>query len=313
LNFTPLSVSNHHIGRHEDRRRKKIDLRFFRKECAMLKNRNSFLVATLAGSALLFFAVPGLAQNYNYYQSPSFLQSTVTLPISNANQAIANNARDNLKKLGASGSSSAKKTAPAAERQTTSAPSGRAASPEDIRRRASPTNNPLPYTRDRALSAKIREDFLQDYAKQMPSDVASMRESTAQTDHVQIIAGVVQLQGVDSGSMEGLLALWYGQAWAIAHQKPLPTPQQYQGIANQLRTTMAHSSDWKNMTNVQRQTLFERLVYPLFVQKANYQAYLKQGKTDAMARMASATSEGLKKTGLDLQSLRLTDNGFAGL
>jgi hypothetical protein len=279
----------------------------------MLKTRNPFLVATLAGLAVASLATPGLAQNYNYYQSPSFLQSTVTLPISNANQAIANNARDNLKKLGAGGSS-AKKTAPAAERQTTSAPPSRAMSPEDYRRRASPTNNPLPYTRDRALSAKIREDFLQDYAKQMPSDVASMRESTAQTDHVQIIAGVVQLQGIDSGAMEGLLALWYGQAWAIAHQKPLPTPQQYQGIANQLRTTMMQSSEWKNMTNAQRQTLFERLVYPLFVQKANYQAYLKQGKTDAMARMASATSEGLKKTGLDLQSLRLTDNnGFAGL
>jgi hypothetical protein len=291
----------------------KDDLRFFRKECAMLKNRNPFLVATLAGLAVASLATPGLAQNYNYYQSPSFLQSTVTLPISNANQAIANNARDNLKKLGAGGSG-AKRIAPVAERQTTSTPSSRAMSPEDYRRRASPTNNPLPYTRDRALSAKIREDFLQDYAKQMPSDVASMRESTAQTDHVQIIAGVVQLQGIDSGTMEGLLAIWYGQAWAIAHQKPLPTPQQYQGIANQLRTTMMQSSEWKNMTNAQRQTLFERLVYPLFVQKANYQAYLKQGKSDAMARMASATSEGLKKTGLDLQSLRLTDNnGFASL
>ena len=66
------------------------------------------------------------------------------------------------------------------------------------------------------------------------------------------------------------------------------------------------------MNDKQRQEFIEQLAYPLIVQKANYQAYLKQGKKDSIARMAAATQEGLKKIGLDLRNLKLSDNGFIG-
>jgi hypothetical protein len=112
--------------------------------------------------------------------------------------------------------------------------------------------------------------------------------------------------------MEGMMALWYGQAWAIANQQPLPSKQQYQGIANQLHTSVQNSPKWSQMNNRQRQEFIEQLAYPLFVQKANYQAYLKQGKRDSMARMAAATQEGLRKIGLNLQNMKLGDNGFIG-
>lgn len=282
----------------------------------MSKHQQSMLAATLlVGCAGILGHNIASAQNYNFYQSPSFLQGNVTTPSWTMNQKIAENARDNLKKLGADKSnvkerSSSTKPSITPERK----PSGATAtggSPADYMRRASASNNPLPYTRDRVLSTKIRDDFLKDYAKQMPSDVADMRATTEQNDLVQIIAGLVQLQGIDSSRMEGIMAIWYGQSWAIANQRPLPTPQQYQGIANQIRGPMANSPEWTKMSNAQRQIIFEQLVYPLVIQKSNYQAYLKQGKTDAMARMAGATQQGLKKTGLDLQSLKLGNDGFA--
>ncbi len=278
----------------------------------MSQHRNaSFFLLLLTACLGLFASTAAFAQTYNFYQSPDFLNSNVTLPSSFANQAIANKARDNLKKLNAE-NGSAKKSASAAE-QGASGSSSAGMTPADYVRRASPKNNPLPYTRDPALSAKIFEAFMQDYAKQMPDDVASMREVAHENDLIQIIAGLVQLQGMDSAAMESMMALWYGQAWAITHQKPLPTPLQYRGIAEQLRTSIANSPEWRTMNNAQRQTYFERLVYPLFIQKANYQAYLKQGKTDAMARMAGATQQGLKRIGLDLQNMRLIDSGFAPL
>jgi hypothetical protein len=179
--------------------------------------------------------------------------------------------------------------------------------------RASANNNPLPYRRDRSLSSKIREEFLAEFAKQIPSAAAGMRATAEQTDIVQMMAGFIQLQGLDSGSIDSLIALWYGQAWAIIHQKSLPTPQQYQGIADQIRTSMRESTEWNSMSDEKRQMFFERLVYPLFIQKANYQAYLKQGKTEYMVRMADAAQQSMRKAGIDLQNLRLSDNGFVGL
>jgi hypothetical protein len=260
----------------------------------MSKNTCAALVSALgAGCMALLLPWAAQAQTYNFYQSPEFLQSNVTTPNWQAQQRMADKAREDRKKLGLANGGTAKPSAPAGNYSST----------------PSATNNPLPYTRDKALSAKIRDDFLRDYAKQMPDDVDSMRAMSTENDLVQIMAGVVRLQGMDSSTMEGFIALWYGQSWAIAHQKPLPTPRQYQGIAAQIRDTSA-AAQWSQMSNAARQTFFEQRAYPLFIQKANYQAYLKQGKTEAMARMASATQQGLKKAGMDMTALNLSDKGF---
>lgn len=244
--------------------------------------------AALIG-AVVMLPVPALAQ-YNYYASSSFLSNQFNYP-------------------------SLAPTPSKKSSQTSSAPKARAAEPPvstNTTRRASPNNNPLPYTRDKALSAQIRDTFLQDFAKQMPEAVDDVRATAEKTDLVQVMAGFAQLEGLDSGTMEGMMALWYGQAWAIANQQPMPSKQQYQGIASQLRTSLQNSSKWSQMGNKQRQEFVEQLAYPLIVQKANYQAYLKQGKRDSMARMSAATQEGLKKIGLDLLNLKLSDNGFIG-
>lgn len=198
--------------------------------------------------------------------------------------------------------------------QSSSTPKPKSTAPQtsgDPARRISASNNPLPYNRDKALSAQIRDAFLKDFAKQMPDAADYMRDATDKNDIVQIMAAVAQRAGLDSGTMEGMMALWYGHAWAIANQQPWPSNQQYQAIAVQLKASLQNSSKWSQMGNSQRQEFVEHLAYPMFVQKANYQNYLKEGKRDAMARMAAATQIGLKKIGLNLQGLRLGDDGFS--
>jgi hypothetical protein len=201
-------------------------------------------------------------------------------------------------------------------RDSTSTPTKQQNAPNGFVRakgRASATNNPLPYDRDLALSAKLREDFIVSYAQQDPDATASMRNMTQQNDLVQVMAGFIQLQGLDSASMENLIAFWYGQGWAVAHQKPLPTAEQFQAIAAQVQRHFDKSPVLKNMGNAARQTFFEQNAYALFITKANYEAYLKRGKTDVMARMAVATQESFKKMGLDLQKLQLTARGLVPL
>jgi hypothetical protein len=254
-----------------------------------MKTISAYMWAALIGSIIAMLPLPVLAQ-YNYYASSSFLGNQFNYP---------SLAPTPSKK--SSQTSSATKLKPVETQAST-----------NTTRRASANNNPLPYTRDKTLSAQIRDTFLQDFAKQMPEAADEMRATAEKTDLVQIMAGFAQLEGLDSGTMEGMMALWYGQAWAIANQQPLPSKQQYQGIANQLHTSVQNSPKWSQMNNRQRQEFIEQLAYPLFVQKANYQAYLKQGKRDSMARMAAATQEGLRKIGLNLQNMKLGDNGFIG-
>lgn len=256
----------------------------------MLRNQNICFIATfLTGCIGLLVPSKVLAQ-YNYYSSPSFYFNQNNYPPIGATYS--------------SGSSSTKKPV----QRSTSTQTDSTTTNQTVR--ISATNNPLPYTRNKALSAKIREEFLQDLAKQLPPDEAKgVRELMENNDIVQTLAGFARLQGLNSGKKEDLLAFWYGQQWAVANQQPLPSSQQYKSIASQLQRSISQSSIAK-MNNTELQTFFEQLAYPQVIQKANYQAYRKSGKQDSINRMSKATREGLKKIGIDLQNMRLTDDGF---
>jgi hypothetical protein len=170
---------------------------------------------------------------------------------------------------------------------------------------------PLPYTRNQALSDKIQSEFLVDLAgRGTANDVRQMAAMMAQNDFVQVYAGLAKLQGLDSGTPEGLTALFYGQTWAIANKLPLPTSHQYQAIAKQFRDTNARARLWDKINNSQRQTIIERLAYPMIVQKANYEAYRRDGRTDAIADMAKRVQEGMKSFDMDMQATKLTNAGF---
>jgi hypothetical protein len=275
-----------------------------------MKKKQFSLLATMLLNGLVIMMPTSSQAQIHYYSPPPYYYHNMAVPISAVNQGIKNRGLAKLDAL-ASDNNSTKKSFSTGQSSSSSSALSRAPA-TDYAARASANNNPLPYNREPALSSKIREEFLADYARQMPDEVAGMRATAERTDIVQVMAGFVQLQGLDSGTMEGIMAFWYGQAWAIVHQKPLPTPQQYQGIADQIRTSISKSPGWINMSNEKRQMFFEQLAYPLFVQKANYQAYLRQGKKDSIARMSAATQEGLRRVGLDLRNLKLSDNGFIG-
>lgn len=260
---------------------------------------------------LLAASTPALAQ-IHYYSPPPYYYQNAAVPVSVINQDIKYRALDKLDELNSENQKSKKTPSEAQPRQdqsTSLSPRSGVKSSSQ----ASLDNNPLPYKRDRLLSSKIREDFLADYARQVPDEVAAMRLTAERTDFVQLIAAYAQLQGLDSSTMEGLMAYWYGQSWAIAHRKPLPTAQQFQGIAKQLRSSNSQTGKWSKMNNAERQTFFEQIAHPLFLQRARYQSYQQEGKSEALARMANATQNGFKKIGLDMQSLRLSNNGFIGL
>jgi hypothetical protein len=67
------------------------------------------------------------------------------------------------------------------------------------------------------------------------------------------------------------------------------------------------------MDNTRRQTFFEQLAYPLFLQQAKYEGYLKEGQSQTLSRMANNTHEGFKKMGFDLKNLQLTNRGLVPL
>ncbi len=280
----------------------------------MKKCKSRHLRASIAlGAALMAISIPVTAQHIGYYSPPPYVYYNAAVPITVMNQSIKNQALDKLEAL-ESDRGSAKTSGSSADTKDSNRPApGSASARSPYAGRASATNNPLPYQRDAVLSRKIRDRFLDDADTRMPKVAPTIRELTGKNDFVQLIAGMAQLQGLDSGTVEGLLALWFGQAWAIAHQKPLPTPQQYRGIAVQLKTNMAKAPELRDMSNVNRQVFFEQMSYPLLIQKLNYQGYLERGETRYISDMAADSQKLMMGMGINLQSLKLTNRGFLSL
>jgi hypothetical protein len=68
---------------------------------------------------------------------------------------------------------------------------------------------------------------------------------------------------------------------------------------------------WSAISNARRQSVYEHLASPIFVQHALYIGYMNEGSRKGIARIAEETRNGLKKTGVDLDTLARSDNGFA--
>lgn len=127
---------------------------------------------------------------------------------------------------------------------------------------------------------------------------------------VEFFAFMAKHEGLDTSTAEGLTALWYGQAWAIANQRPLPTARQYQGIAKQLRDTNANAMFWDKLDNKGRQTVVEMIAYPAVLQRFTYENYRAAGNTTGIASLAKRVQASMLKFKMNMQSLRLTDAGL---
>jgi hypothetical protein len=278
---------------HYYRRRRKLDrlgfIRYdllrnaynFSEDSIVLKNRNTFLVTMfLTGCASILTSTQVLAQ-YNYYSSGSFYNNINTYPPIDG---------DRKWKSPSSGNSTKVKKQPKSP--------------------IAASNKQLPYTRDRNLSSKIREEYLQDLEQRLPGSIAPMRTLLTKNDVVQTTAKFIQREGLDSGTMEGLMAYWFGQAWAVSNQQPFPTSQQYQGIAEQIRKSTSKSSKLSKLSNTERQIFFEELAYRLFEQRATYRQALESGDTGSTAKISRQSQAGLTKLGLNFKGKKLNDSGF---
>jgi hypothetical protein len=249
----------------------------------VLKNHSTFSIALFIVGSTSGLLSTGASAQYNYYDSGSFSNNINTYP-----------PIDGKKWKSPSSSSSKKVNQPTTKRATN----------------RTSANNSLPYTRDLKLSSKIREEYLDDIKERFPAIVDSFRDMLEKNDVVQATAKFIRNEGLDSGAMEGMMAYWFGQAWAVSNQKSFPTAQQYQGIADQIRTSMTKSSKLNKMSNVERQTFFEELSYRLFEQRVVYKKAMASGNTDSMNKIASESQKGLTRLGLNFKGKRLSGDGF---
>jgi hypothetical protein len=170
----------------------------------------------------------------------------------------------------------------------------------------------MAYKRDMALSARIREDFVNGLGTiATPTEVEGVRQLMREKDMVDFYALLMRNAQLDSRRMEDILAYWYVQMWVVTNKvTDKPSPAQYQAVSAQIEQSISTAKPWLSMNDRQKQSLVEGLIFPAIIQHSRYMGYMKARNTRGIDQLASAARTGLQKSQLAIYGMRLTDQGF---
>lgn len=164
----------------------------------------------------------------------------------------------------------------------------------------------VPSPRRRAANLAA---FVQKTRRSNPASAAAMEKLFASTDIVEAIGQQLAPLGLRTDDVSDAYAVWWMSAWGAAHGDPgTPSRSTVQAVRAQAARALASASELNRADEATKQEMAEALL----VQTALIDGMVEEhGRDPAMkARIASAVRQGARASGLDLNTMRLTEAGF---
>lgn len=142
-----------------------------------------------------------------------------------------------------------------------------------------------------------------------PAIVVQAEQLFAKNDIIGAVGGVMDQFGLKRNNVAHAYALYWVVYWGLANKVyDAPSPAAMQAVAAQAERGFAANADFAAMNNAQKQAAAEELMALTAIMDASSE----QAKSDPAfaAQLATASLEGSRKSGLDLDKMTLTENGF---
>jgi hypothetical protein len=156
-------------------------------------------------------------------------------------------------------------------------------------------------------------DNLQALGKRLAaSDPATAQQAEqlfANNDVIGAVQDVMDQFGLERNNVAHAYAVYWVVYWGLANKvTDTPSPAAMQAVAAQTERGFAVNAEFAAMDNAQKQAAAEELMALTAIMDATSE----QAKTEpALAdQIAKASLEGSRKSGLDLDKMTLTENGF---
>jgi hypothetical protein len=177
--------------------------------------------------------------------------------------------------------------------------------------RAAPAADFSPvYRSSKSQTKKNLNKFVTTTRKTDPDGAAKMEALFASSDVLGQIADAMRSVGLRSDDSSNAYALWWVSAWKASRgDSSTADPATYAAVAEQARRGLANSVAFTEATDAQKQELSEALM----VQAALIDGMMEEYASDPkmMKQVASAVKKGALASGIDLDSMTLTPDGFA--
>jgi hypothetical protein len=171
-------------------------------------------------------------------------------------------------------------------------------------------NGSTTYTPSTARTRTNLQNFANKTRKNDPEGAAKMEQLFASTDIIGQIGSVMQsYAGLDKNNAADAFALYWVSAWkASKGDVSDKSAASYKAVAAQAARGMSQSPEMARATDAQKQEMAEALL----VQSALIDGMLAEYGSDPamMAKLAQSVRQGAKASGLDLDAMTLTEQGF---
>jgi hypothetical protein len=167
----------------------------------------------------------------------------------------------------------------------------------------------LTYTPSPSRTRANLQNFVNKSRKADPQGAAELEKTFASNDVIGIMGAEMAKVGLDKNNTADAFAVYWINAWQVAHgDSSTPSRSMARAVAAQAARGMSTSPEFAAATNAQKQEASEALmVQAMLVASAMEQM---AGNPSQMKALANAVRQGAKASGLDLDAMTLTEQGF---
>jgi hypothetical protein len=142
-----------------------------------------------------------------------------------------------------------------------------------------------------------------------PAQADKMEQLFANGDIIDQIDEAMQGKGLSASNSADAYAVWWVSAWQAANGDTRDIGgATYRAVSAQAARGFAASAQFANATDAQKQEMAEAMLVQAALIDASKDAYA--GDPAMMQKLADAVRQGAKKSGLDLDTMMLTEDGF---
>ncbi|MFC4291482.1 DUF6683 family protein [Sphingorhabdus arenilitoris] len=167
----------------------------------------------------------------------------------------------------------------------------------------------LTYTPSASRTRANLQAFVNKSRSADPAGAAQMEQLFASTDIIGAIGSAMRGVGLDKNNAADAFAVYWVSAWQAAYgDTSTQGSGTYGAVAQQAARGLASSPEFARATDAQKQEMAEAMM----VQAAMIDAAKEQaaGDPDMLRKVGQAVMQGAKATGLDLDQMTLTEDGF---
>ncbi|MDP5279618.1 hypothetical protein Q9Q95_11860 [Sphingomonas sp. DG1-23] len=153
--------------------------------------------------------------------------------------------------------------------------------------------------------------FVAKTRKKDPEGAALLEKELASSDVIAKMGRALSAYGMRTDNVADAYAAWWLNAWLASRQRTdTPPARQIAAVRAQAARAMASLPEMANASDAVKQEMAEANL----IQTALIGAYLEHAKNDRalLRKIASAVRQGARASGLNLDGMDLTDDGFVG-